>query len=651
MITGPNFGGRSLGLSWRWDIALLTAGGTSIFTFTVIFPLIVPRAVSVGSEFEERNDGVVHRITYFLLISNVLRDSIPVRCRLRVFSYPDETQLHVASEENVRWFRENSKDKLVFLIRDYGIQGAVASSGNLESAFPPDSSFFLEISLCLPFTSIAIWSGYYLVDGYADGANRLQVRAWPSPRTNMLRFLKSQGALSKYSTQDVLKKIELYWKEHHTTIGLSFAGENLAGIDLGQSTIQRELRNGRYPEQNPPPWYSGESRKESLLKTARVIAAEREPSGIEIAIKRGINLEGVDFSDTDLTCADLEGADLAQANLRGAALNYANLYWTRLWDSNFVESSLDYAVLTRSAMQNADFTRAKMTGAIFDRCLLYRVRFEHTELTGEQIPVVWEERTAKKIAKGFLFTMDARLETEIDNLDNRCLSDIVRNEFEKEGYQLSNPKVEVTRSKSTWTVSDGQRDFFLKVENNYLDVWSKGSQKKNPHTHYSDAAAAYNGLKNNFVTIGRHDDAAQAFIKQKRIERLARGLFSPIRIQNLLFDILCGYGERPARVFAWAFGTVALFGVIYSLPWFDKGDLNSTVDYWVFSLTSFVTLTFQGLNDVPVGLRILSSLEAGIGVSFLSLFVYSLSRRLRAYPKTPDARKVIQAQAKCSIAT
>ena len=372
-------------------------------------------------------------------------------------------------------------------------------------------------------------------------------------REQMLDYLKQKGALTSYSTRDILERITAYVQQKGSTSGLCFTGENLVGIDLSQKTIQSELIQQGFSEQSPPPWYSGNLKQDELQRKAHIIASARDPSAAEVASKQAINLEGVDFSNAILVCANLEGADLSKANFEGARLNYANLRRARLWDANFKRARLNQADLTGAALQNADFSWAALRGAVVNRCLLYHVHLENTEMERGQVEETWEERRAKEVKK----------------------------------------------------------------------------EKKDPRRHYADAAIAYNRLKNNFASIGRHNDAGWAFVREKRMERNTHRVLSARWIINYFMDATCGYGEHPWKVFILALTIVTGFSFVY----WGLGGINSTcwTDNFIFSLRSFVTMAFSDLTPTTLTAKILSSIEAGFGVSLFALLMYCLGRRMSGY--------------------
>jgi hypothetical protein len=75
---------------------------------------------------------------------------------------------------------------------------------------------------------------------------------------------------------------------------------------------------------------------------------------------------------------------------------------------------------------------------------------------------------------------------------------------------------------------------------------------------YETAAETYLVLKNNFASVGRHEDAAWAHTKEQQMNKL--GYFQEwrwkrfrtwtnlfLRARNWLYELSAGYGERPWR--------------------------------------------------------------------------------------------------------
>jgi len=65
---------------------------------------------------------------------------------------------------------------------------------------------------------------------------------------------------------------------------------------------------------------------------------------IEVAVKKGANLEMADLAGANLAGAHLEMANLAGANLAGAHLEGAHLEWAYLAGANLAGAKIDYKI-------------------------------------------------------------------------------------------------------------------------------------------------------------------------------------------------------------------------------------------------------------------------------------------------------------------
>ena len=94
-------------------------------------------------------------------------------------------------------------------------------------------------------------------------------------------------------------------------------------------------------------------------------------------------------------------------------------------------------------------------------------------------------------------------------------------------------------------------------------------------------------------------------------------------------DISCSYGEQPFKVLLIALAIVVGFSFIY----WELGGIESTSwsDNFIFSLRSFVTMAFSDISPVTLTAKILSAIEAALGISLLALLMYSLGKRITGY--------------------
>ena len=92
-----------------------------------------------------------------------------------------------------------------------------------------------------------------------------------------------------------------------------------------------------------------------------------------------------------------------------------------------------------------------------------------------------------------------------------------------------------------------------------------------------------------------------------------------------LLEKLCGYGERPLRVFWWFIGLIIGFTIIY----FFSGGLQSK-DVWYCLYYSFISSTALGYGSwihEPVGwAKALGALESTFGIFLMGLFVATFTR-------------------------
>jgi len=95
-----------------------------------------------------------------------------------------------------------------------------------------------------------------------------------------------------------------------------------------------------------------------------------------------------------------------------------------------------------------------------------------------------------------------------------------------------------------------------------------------------------------------------------------------------IYNLTCGYGERPGRTVIASFGVIGVFTTIY--PFLNAQlDGSGFLSYLIFSIQSFVTLLLGGVPDgQPLLVRLFASVEAFLGAFFIALFVFTLTRSL-----------------------
>jgi hypothetical protein len=92
----------------------------------------------------------------------------------------------------------------------------------------------------------------------------------------------------------------------------------------------------------------------------------------------------------------------------------------------------------------------------------------------------------------------------------------------------------------------------------------------------------------------------------------------------------CGYGERPGRTAGLFFAIIAVFAVAYlqcdvQTP---QGPLQGFANALYYSVITFTSLGYGDILPVSAVARVLSMMEALIGVFMISLFVFVFCRRM-----------------------
>ena len=106
---------------------------------------------------------------------------------------------------------------------------------------------------------------------------------------------------------------------------------------------------------------------------------------VELAVSRGISLEGAYLRGADLRGADLKGADLEWADLRGADLRGADLRGADLAGAYLAGAYLTGADLRGADLAGADLKGAYLTGADLREADLAGANLTGTNLTGTNL--------------------------------------------------------------------------------------------------------------------------------------------------------------------------------------------------------------------------------------------------------------------------
>jgi uncharacterized protein YjbI with pentapeptide repeats len=364
---------------------------------------------------------------------------------------------------------------------------------------------------------------------------------------------------------------------------------------------------------------------------------------------RGANLTNAQLQGADFTNAELQGAALSDAGLQAGALSDAQLQGARLWNAQLRGAYLTGAQLQWADLSGAELQAAHICCAQLQGARLPNAQLQGADLSGAQLQgaYLWGAQLQEARLEGaWLHATDMYRVASLDGVHwHGALLDHTRMKRESLGEAIGD-EIEAHKGKKA--------------------------------TEYEEAKEAYLLLKNNFNQIGRYEDASWGYVKERQMQKMGyywewrpntRGLrqawqllreslplFRPGHLREVgaqlwrllrVFDrgsfwrwllawgteALTKYGEDPWRPIVWAVGlAVGLFPLLF----WTAGNLHyqngaSITAYWdaiAYSLTTFGTLSFNDLQPVGIGTRIISAIEAFTGVLLFALLVFTLANKM-----------------------
>ena len=172
---------------------------------------------------------------------------------------------------------------------------------------------------------------------------------------------------------------------------------------------------------------------------------------------------------------------------------------------------------------------------------------------------------------------------------------------------------------------------------------------------FADCEAIYRQLKLNYQESGDYQTAGEFFVREMECKRAQMVKDSEPRLKRCwpaLMYFLCGYGERPSWIAAWALVLVALFGFFHGwagiishytgeyrigpgIAWPTWGHIGETIwagfTAWLtclyFSVITFTSLGYADLAPAPGVGRALAGVEAALGIVIMSLFLICVVRK------------------------
>jgi uncharacterized protein YjbI with pentapeptide repeats len=342
-----------------------------------------------------------------------------------------------------------------------------------------------------------------------------------------------------------------------------------------------------------------------------------------------------------LNGAHLEGAELTFAQLEGASFLGAHLERAHLVGAHFGGGNLREAHLEHAELMAAHLEHAQLTGAHLEGANLLAAHLEHADLFSGDLQGA--------------YLMDAHLEGA--RLQDAHLTRAYAGYAHLSNANLQHAHLEhtdfegATMEGALWHTcyldrTRVRRQSLGHAIGDELRAHSEPVKRYRPSA-YRKASQAYLLLKNHFNSIGRHEDAAWAYMKEQQMEKMGchwewrqhgwhiwQASSSFWRwTRNWAYELLSGYGEWLHMPLIWAAVVIASFTAVYAVTGNvasgDGGATHNVLTALTHSIATFATVGFNTLEPVGWGARLLTAIEAMFGIGLFALFVFTLGNRMR----------------------
>jgi uncharacterized protein YjbI with pentapeptide repeats len=540
--------------------------------------------------------------------------------------------------------------------------------------------------------------------------------------------------MSEYTTRQVLDMIQA----HGGPKGLDLSAQDLRRIDLSHDAIQAELAQVRATDPGAEPAWLDQGPSGGGITLAE---ANLQNAALTEADLQGASLRGADLQEAYLTGAHLRGADLRGATLQGAYLGEADLRGAVLREAALQEVNLEMAHLQRADLraanlERANLWRADLQGANLGKATLQGANLGGADLRGANLGAahlqganLWRTslqganvrgadlREARLRRANLQMSNLWRADLQGANLEGAHLQGANLRRADLEGANLGRADLHrvnlaeaVLRGANLWRadLQGANLRYADLAQVALLDAESIAGvhlyRAKLDHTaltrdqlggaigeelaaKWSEARDVYLALKDNFEQLGRYDDAAWAYQKERRMEKITKApwhcreyygqrqpLWRPLRsllarrwpqalqwqygglsgwsplvwwfwsrytleyLADWLVELLCGYGESIWRVLLWI--PVALLGFAAYYWWVGgvwlvdsaSGSLATAPSFWHYVTYSAGALTTTGFaRYVPADdrVRFITALQAFVGVFLGGLLGFVAGHRIR----------------------
>ena len=388
-----------------------------------------------------------------------------------------------------------------------------------------------------------------------------------------------------YNRTDILKKIV---ENEGKAEGLDLSGSSLIeGIDLSGLDLKGIiLKNISCLSVDP-------------VKAMFDVYTEEIPIN-EIVKKGGMKL-GVNF----------QGSRMSYAQLNGANLRFSNFHKSELARTNLSDAKLEFSIFNKALLVDANLRGAHLTGTYLEGASLEMAHLEGAHLGSAKFSN----------------------ETKMATID---WGNFIIGEEKTHSYRLAE---ETYRHLKKWYTDNGMYDiagefFFREMTARRYNYWFNDSFKR----LVDEMIGSINVSDNIEEEIKDFTETVESIEKFRKMPTLLLQFVirpkHPFKwLWSKIISILCGYGERPARVISSGVMTILLFTLVFFL-------VNQSFNwpgFWhsiYFSFVSFTAIGYGGWvdknwinieNNWILGLGVVETI---LGVFMMALFLVTFTRKM-----------------------
>ena len=180
------------------------------------------------------------------------------------------------------------------------------------------------------------------------------------------------------------------------------------------------------------------------------------------------------------------------------------------------------------------------------------------------------------------------------------------------------------------------------VRNHKLaDELSRNGDSIGAMAKFQEAEEIYRNIRQRFEATGKTDVAGRFFYLEMISKRRQMPFFSVGRFWSKLVDLICGYGEEPARVIGVSLMVILGCALLFCISGIGHGDneyaFHLTNSFWedveilaisiYYSIVTFTTLGYGDMVAFSWGKGV-AALEAFVGVFLNSMFLLTFAKKM-----------------------